>query len=86
MNKEVPMLRYQVDDMTCGHCVQTITQAVKDLDPGAEVAVDLAAKQVAVTSQAADELIARAIREAGYTPERPSVAPQAAKSSCCGHC
>jgi copper chaperone len=86
MNKEVPMLRYQVDDMTCGHCVQTITQAVKDADPGADVAVDLAAKQVAVTTQAADEVIAQAIRQAGYTPERSSAAPQAAKGGCCGHC
>lgn len=80
------MLRYTVGDMTCGHCVQTITKAVSALDPAATVAIDLPTKAVDVTSSVAPEAVAGAIREAGYTPVAalPEVAPSGA--SCCGHC
>ena len=60
------MLRYQVPDMSCGHCVQAITQAVKGVDPQAGVTTDLATKSVEVDSQAGAELISQAIRDAGY--------------------
>lgn len=80
------MLRYQVDDITCGHCVQAITQAVKGVDAGAEVTVNLRAKQVAVTSQASGEAIVQAIRAAGYTPQAPRAATEREKGGCCGRC
>jgi copper chaperone len=90
MNKEVPMLRYQVDDMTCGHCVQTITNAVKGIDPSAEVRVDLTTKSVEVSGRGEPDAFARAIREAGYTPQTPQTPqtpePQSRKGGCCGHC
>jgi copper chaperone len=79
------MVRYQVEDMSCGHCVQTITQAVKALDAAAEVKVDLDAKSVEVSSTAAPDAIKKAIREAGYTPAAASE-PSAAPRACCGHC
>lgn len=60
------MLRFQVDGMSCGHCVQAVTKAVKAADPMAEVAVDLAAKRVSVESARPPEEIAQAIRGAGY--------------------
>ena len=60
------MLRYQVEGMSCGHCVQAVTRAVKAHDPQAEVAVDLAAKAVSVRSEQPRERIAEAIRGAGY--------------------
>ena len=82
------MLRYQVDDITCGHCVQAITQAVKAVDASADVKVDLATKSVDVTTQAQAEAIAGAIRQAGYTPVVAVVDAQVASTpgSCCGHC
>ncbi|WP_426000654.1 heavy-metal-associated domain-containing protein [Caulobacter sp. DWR1-3-2b1] len=80
------MLRYQVDDMTCGHCAQAITQALKGLDPRAEVSVDLGPKQVAVTSLFASERIEHVIRAAGYTPRAVETAPSATKGGCCGSC
>lgn len=81
------MLRYQVNDMTCGHCVQAITQAVKGVDPSADVTVDLATKSVDITSQAQAEAIAQSIRDAGYTPVAAAAAAQVATpGSCCGHC
>lgn len=63
------MLRYQVDGMTCGHCVQAVTKAVKAADPAAEVSVDLPTRKVEVKTSADRSHVAAAIREAGYTPQ-----------------
>ena len=63
------MLAFRVDDMTCGHCASAITRAVRAVDAGAKVAVDLAAHRVSVEPTEADaEELRAAIAEAGYTP------------------
>ena len=41
------MIAYEVKDMTCGHCVNAITQALKAVDSTAEVRIDLAQHRVA---------------------------------------
>ena len=87
------MISFQVNDMTCGHCVSSITQAVKALDGGALVQVDLSAHRVRIETTVADAAaLSEAIKEAGYTPvavEDRAVAPTAAsaparKGCCCG--
>ena len=60
------MHRYSVPKMSCGHCAGTIDQAVKAIDPSADVTIDIQARQVAVRSSAAAERIEQAIRSAGY--------------------
>ena len=56
-----------VNDMTCSHCVATVTQALQEALPGADIAVDLATHKVSFTG---DRRVGEdAIREAGYTPE-----------------
>ncbi len=62
------MITFQVNDMTCGHCVATVTKAVKALDAGAQVDIDLAAHQVRVESASPAAQVEAAIRDAGYTP------------------
>jgi copper chaperone len=63
------MITFEVNDMTCGHCVATITKAVQAVDAGAGVQADLAAHRVSITPAAADAAQLRAaISEAGYTP------------------
>ena len=57
---------FQVQGMSCGHCVNAVTQAVKSVDPQAEVQVDLAQGRVDVQSQQDHAAIARAIEEEGY--------------------
>ena len=42
------MIAFQVNDMTCGHCVSTITKAVRAVDKGASVEVDLARHRVTI--------------------------------------
>lgn len=54
--------------MTCEHCVHAITEAVREADPLASVAVDVGAKCVTVDSGIPADEIAKAIADAGYTP------------------
>ncbi|WP_313740952.1 cation transporter [Pseudomonas sp.] len=60
---------FNVQGMTCGHCVRAVTQAVQAQDAGAKVDVDLAGKQVRVDSLLASEQILELIREEGYQAE-----------------
>jgi copper chaperone len=63
------MIAFTVNDMTCGHCVSTITRAVAAADRDARVSIDLAAHRVEIEPQAASPAaIQEAIAEAGYTP------------------
>lgn len=57
---------FNVQGMSCGHCVRAITQAVQAKDPAASVQVDLGAKEVGIESRlSADEVISL-ISEEGY--------------------
>jgi len=66
---EKQMIAFDVKDMSCGHCVATITKAVQAADRDATVQIDLAAHRVTIEPHAADAAaLAAAIQEAGYTP------------------
>jgi copper chaperone len=63
------MISFKVDDMTCGHCVSTITKALKGVDATAKVQVDLATHRVHIEPvQAHATQLREAIEEAGFTP------------------
>lgn len=63
------MITFEVQDMTCGHCVGSITKAIHAIDPGAQVTTDLATHQVQIgTTKTDSETLSHALREAGYTP------------------
>lgn len=57
--------------MSCGHCVNVVTRAVKGVDPAAALAVDLALKRAWVRSDRAREELIRAPGQAGY-PATPA--------------
>jgi copper chaperone len=59
-------VRFDVQGMTCAHCVRAVTEAVRRVDPAAKVAIDLPTGRVEVESGATRERIADAIREEGY--------------------
>lgn len=88
---ETMMNIFRVDDMTCGHCVGTITAAVKKLDSDAEVRIDLATHRVEIQSSRADgEALRASIAGAGYTPvavagntASSAVASSTKRSGCC---
>jgi len=63
------MYDFQVNDMTCGHCVATVEKAVKGVDPSAKVAIDLGTHAVKIESDKPAASFAKAIEDAGYTGE-----------------
>lgn len=90
------MISFQVNDMHCGHCVRSITQAVNGLDAAARLQFDLGRHQVHIASAAADAApLAEAIRTAGFSPAAigppaPNASPggpgsaPVRKGCCCG--
>ena len=60
------MQHFDIPDMTCGHCVKTITQAVQAIDAKAQVQADLTAHSISVTSTASTASLSAAIAAAGY--------------------
>ena len=63
------MIEFNIPQMTCGHCVKAVTQAVHEVDPKAKVDVDLANKHVNIDTQADRGKIVAALAEAGYQPK-----------------
>lgn len=57
---------FNVQGMTCGHCEKSVVQAIKQLDPQAEVRADRTQNLVEVTSSQPREALAKAIAEEGY--------------------
>lgn len=57
---------FQVEGMSCGHCVHAVTGAIQEIDSAARVKVDLATGTVEVASERPRSELAGAIREAGY--------------------
>lgn len=56
-----------VPGMTCGHCVQAVTEGVTPVPGVSAVEVDLESKQVVVTGSALDRAaIVAAIDDAGF--------------------
>lgn len=60
------MYQYDIPDMSCGHCVATVTKAIKDADPDAVTDVDLISRTATVSSRLDPNAIGVALDEAGY--------------------
>jgi copper chaperone len=63
------MRQFTVPDMHCEGCVKSITAAVQRAAPGAQVETDLATHRIAVATEVDAEVLAEAMRDAGFTPE-----------------
>lgn len=59
---------YQVQGMTCDHCVHAVSTEVGSIAGVTDVRVDLSSGAVTVTSEAPvdDALVREAVEEAGY--------------------
>ncbi|ABE29817.1 heavy-metal-associated domain protein [Paraburkholderia xenovorans LB400] len=60
-------IEFQVEGMSCQHCVAAVTNAIREHDEAAQVQVDLASGRVTVESAQPAEALKAAIDEAGYT-------------------
>lgn len=61
------MIEFQVEGMSCPHCVAAITKAVRNVDAAAQVEVDLPGGRVRIGSNEQIDTLSAAIDEAGYT-------------------
>ena len=59
-------MEFQIPAMSCGHCVKAITQTLTELDPAAQVSIDLPSKKVTVQTEQERETVVAALAEAGY--------------------
>jgi len=58
--------RYIVEGMTCGHCAQAVTNALKSLNDTADIQVDLEKKTVTISAIVDEAAISEAIEDAGF--------------------
>ncbi len=64
------MIELNLPDMSCGHCVSTVAQTCKLVDPAARVDVDLGAKLVKIQSAMDRVGFVEALTDAGYPPSQ----------------
>lgn len=62
------MIELKLPDMTCGHCVRTVTKTVQAVDAQARLEVDLPTHTVRIESTREREVFAKALAEEGYAP------------------
>lgn len=66
----MPMIEFQVNDMTCGRSAGVVTKAVKAADHGAKVRINMAMRRVEIEPSRADaDELRDAINKAGCAPE-----------------
>jgi copper chaperone len=74
MHEDTSMsIELTLPDMTCGHCVKTVTATAQRLDPAARVQTDLATHRVTIDSdKVAREAFVAALAEEGYPAAAPA--------------
>ena len=61
---------FQLQDMHCGGCARAVTRAVKEVDPQAELDIDVAARRLSVRGTAARTALLAALAAAGFPASR----------------
>ena len=79
------MPAFIIPDMTCAHCVKTISSAIAAIDSNAKLVFDLPTHRLDVESTADRTKVVNAIEEAGYTVDKV-LAQSEAGAGCCGTC
>lgn len=59
-------MKFNVPDMSCGHCVAAIEKAVAAADPQARMTIDLGHHTVEIASALPQENLIRTLADAGY--------------------
>lgn len=62
------MHHFNLPDMSCGHCVAAITEAIQAVDAQARIAIDRDHRTADVDSDLPRDVLAAALTEAGYPP------------------
>lgn len=61
---------FQIPDMTCGHCVNTITQAIQEKFEQAQVEADVSTHTLTVQGVEDVNALEKIITDEGYSPKR----------------
>ena len=61
------MIKLNVPDMSCGHCVKSITSAIQSKYSAASVVCDLASKTVEIEKGPSTQELQDTLEEAGYS-------------------
>ena len=61
---------FNVQGMSCQHCVAAITRAVQALDSAAQVQVDLSGARVSIESVLPEADLLQVLAQEGYTAQR----------------
>lgn len=78
-------MEFKIDDMTCNHCVETISGAVVAIDASADLKFDVQSRQVKIESRASRDAVREAIERAGYSVREDNIEQSRStkKTGCC---
>lgn len=62
--------KFYIPDMTCNHCIKTLTTAIQNKDPNAQLEIDLAKHELSIQATSNPSAIEEIIKEAGFTPQQ----------------
>ncbi|WOD14202.1 heavy-metal-associated domain-containing protein [Paraburkholderia kirstenboschensis] len=61
-------MEFEVKDMSCGGCANSITRAVNSVDPAARLDIDVTTKVVKIDSTLPLDRLVAVIEQAGFHP------------------
>lgn len=59
-------MKYQIENMTCEGCVRRVRKVLSQVDPDAEVAIDLPIREVEIKSFRPSSSFSEALKAAGF--------------------
>lgn len=64
------MIEFKLPDMSCGGCAGSVKRACAEVDPQAQVRIDVGAKRVEIESSESRAVFEAALAEAGFPPAK----------------
>ena len=61
-------MKFEIPNMNCGGCAKGVTATIKEVDPNADVKIDIETIQVEVTTTASLDTVKNALDEDGFPP------------------
>ena len=59
-------MKFNVPDMSCGHCTSAIEKAIKASDSSADVSCDLSDRTVTISAALSENQVTSILKDAGY--------------------
>ena len=63
-------MKFLVKNMPCGGCARREKATIKEIDPQAEVNIDVQSKEVSVNTTLSYETLQKELDEVGFPPEK----------------